>query len=240
MQARIFALIIFASLLACKGSDKSAHTNDSSSDSLVSEKDTFLISHYRFYIQPASAAEYNNTYIRAFEGPEEEHLKQDAVKVRRQGHKLFFKCENGKEAVLENRLTDGEDHVEYTYLGQLSDKSYYVISANFYEWYNYFLINEVNGDTTWLRGLPILSPNGKMILSGNADLIAGFTDNGYELYRITNDGLMLLGTRELLTWGPEATYWKNDSELMVRRIVIDTLAPNSERKEYIKMSVKEE
>lgn len=240
MQARNLLLIVLISLFACKGGDKGAHHNDHSSDSLVAEKDTFLISHYRFYIQPASAGEYDNKYIRSFEGTEEEHLKQDAAKVRRQGLKLLFKCRNGREAVLENRLTEGEDHVEYEYLGQLHDESYYVVSANFYEWYNYFLINQANGDTVVLRGLPILSPNGKMILSGNADLFAGFTDNGYELYRVTNDGLMLLGTRELLTWGPEATYWQNDSELMVQRIVIDTLAPNSERKEFIRMKMRNE
>lgn len=238
MQVRILILIAFVSLLACKGGEKNTQANNASTDSLVSEKDTFLISHYTFYIHPASASEYNNKHPGLFEGPEEEHLKRDAAKVRRQGHKLFFKCRNGKEAMLENKLTDDEDHAEYKYLGQLSDKGYYVIAANFYEWYNYFLISEANGDTTVLRGLPSVSPDGKMLLSGNADLIAGFTDNGYELYRLTNEGPMLLGSRELLTWGPESTYWTNDSELMVRRIVIDTLAPNSERKEYIKMRVK--
>lgn len=240
MQARNFALIVLVSLFACKGGDKDAHHNDHASGSLVAEKDTFLISHYRFYIHPASASEYNNQYTKAFEGTEEEHLRQDAAKVRRQGSRLVFKCREGKEAILENRLTDGEDHVEYKYLGQLQDQGYYVISANFYEWYNYFLINELNGDTTVMRGLPVLSPNGKWILSGNADLVAGFTENGYELYRITNDGLMLLGTRELITWGPEATYWKNDSELLVRRIVIDTLTPSTERKDYIRMKLRDE
>ncbi|HWY35057.1 MAG TPA: hypothetical protein VNX68_10450, partial [Nitrosopumilaceae archaeon] len=79
------------------------------------------------------------------------------------------------------------------------------------------------------------SPDKNYFISGNADLVAGFVFNGFDLYEIKNKKIHLIGRRELSNWGPEKIAWINNSSLLVQRIISDTTKPDKVRSEYVKL-----
>jgi len=88
--------------------------------------------------------------------------------------------------------------------------------ASYYEAYGYILVHKATGEMTELYGMPVVSPDKKYILSFNQDLEAGFTFNGFQFFELKEKPI-LIGTHELLTWGPDNVVWKDSNTLLVQQ-----------------------
>jgi hypothetical protein len=128
---------------------------------------------------------------------------------------------------------DDEKYVTYQYRGYSKEVNQFVVYGAFYEWYDYLLIDGVTGDTTDLCGIPIVSPGKKQLISGNADLDAGYTFNGIELYDDSHPP-NILASRELTKWGPKIIKWKDDNTLYIEASVLDS---TGEKTDYFKLTL---
>ena len=209
------------------------------SDFTFAKGDTLKIGHKRFSIEPSTKAEFEKIPSFKFDTSEKKNLARDSRDVKRNGDTLFFKLGKGKFATLVNNYTDGEPYAKYFYEKTLKDINCYYITGAPWEGDMNVLINKTTGDTTWLAGEPIISPNKKLIIC------AGYSDSGealqgFELYEINNNKISIIGelnSQYLPNWAPQAARWFDDTTLLVeRRIELNTA--REPKLEYIRMSMK--
>jgi len=210
---KYFVVLTLLFLISCGNPNKGVETNAKLSD-LKFELDSVKIGNKIFSIDSISRIDFEKLDATKFDRDEERNLLKDSAGVKRIGDSLFFKISNGRTATLVN--TKGENYGSYLYLGKLNDIGQYLIQGSFDEWSSNYLISEVTGDTTEMCGLPVVSPDRKLLISGNADLIAGFSINGFDLFEIENKSLRKAGRRELSDWGPEEIKWVNENEILAK------------------------
>lgn len=192
-----------------------------------------------FTVEPSTKVEFEQYKKILFDTLEANNLKRDAEYVKRVGDTLLFKLENGKfTKLINNPNQEADNYAHYDFMGRMPEINQSVVLGTFYEWYNYYLINHYTGDTTVLSGYPEVSPDHRFIVSGNSDLVAGFTFNGLEFYQMDNKKLKIIDTKQLGTWGPSELFWANNSTLVVQRDLIDTTQESMQRTDYIKLRIK--
>jgi hypothetical protein len=155
--------------------------------------------------------------------------------VKRKGDTLFFNLKNGKKATFVN--TKGETLSNYFYLGRVKELNQYLVKGAFDEWSTNYLVNDLTGDTTEICGAPEISPDNKFVMAVNADLVAGFNFNGFDLLKIEKGSLKKIGRRELSAWGPSSVKWISDKEAFVEIRIPekDTLNGTLDRAAFIKL-----
>lgn len=187
-------------------------------DTLVMGDKTFLVYPLdKLSFQPVPPNEVNADSI------EKAMLLRDSALVSFENDSLTFKLDNGQTTGLKNNKNDeGDDYAVYQYEGLLSDIGFFVLSGTYYEANDYVLVSKASGEFFHMRGEPVVSPDKKYILSPQCDLDAGFVPNGFELYRINNGKLELLGQADRDTWGPGKVKWVNPATIECEHIVIDS------------------
>lgn len=236
MNSRNLISVLFIFVLSCEPKVKHA---EKPVNQHVVVADTFMIADKVFRLKEGlTKSDFDELVSFAFDTSEVRNLLKDSALVKRSGDTLTFKIANGKKVTLaDNKNTDGDEYADYDYMGYLTDIKHFVVFGAFYEWYNYLLISEKTGDTILLRGEPVLSPDKKLLVSGNLDLVAGFTENGFELYSVENATLKLIGKKELSSWGPQELKWKNNTELWVERSVMDSVTAAHEYTDYARLLI---
>ncbi|HXB39586.1 MAG TPA: hypothetical protein VNZ49_03535 [Bacteroidia bacterium] len=237
-----FCLLLIASLSCCTNAEKPKETSDVSlkKDSLVSELDTFYIGQKLFTVFPASKEDFDKIPepVRC-DTSEKNNLFKDSAFVTRLGGTLILNCKDKETIVFKNNPKEGyEEYADYTYLGKIPDINQYLILGSFHESFSYLLVNPLSGDTTFICGEPVFSPDKKYFICGNTDLIAAFVINGFDLYEINGKKIKLVGRRELSKWGPEKIKWIDNSSLLIERSVLDTTKQEMTRTDYIKLILK--
>lgn len=130
-------------------------------------------------------------------------------RVVRSGDSLIFSLENGGQKVLVNNPNDNDDMAMFTFLGFMPELQHWVVFNSGYEWSSYELINARNGAQTGTLGIPQLSPDKKYFITANADLVAQFDANGFELFEVRKEGPVVIQSYMAETWGPVKIKWKN-------------------------------
>lgn len=130
-------------------------------------------------------------------------------RVARSGDSLIFSLENGGQKVLLNNPEDNDNMALYTFLGFMPELQHWVVFNSGYEWSSYELINARNGEQISTLGIPQLSPDKKYFITANADLVAQFNTNGFELFENRKEGLVPIQHYMPETWGPIKIKWKN-------------------------------
>ncbi|MDT8412239.1 MAG: hypothetical protein RQ875_07255 [Vicingaceae bacterium] len=199
---------------------------------------TFNLGEITAKVKLIEKSEFEKIFIPKPSEDEAKNLYKDSLKVTRIQDTLIFKLNNGENAYLINDDSDDDSkYGQYHYLGTIDNLNHFIVYGAFYEWHNYLLIDMESGDTNYLAGFPILSPDKKTIISGNCDLVAGFTFNGLELYSNTNP-INKISSIELMEWGPEEIKWIDNSILLIKGYVSDTSMDNLRRLEYFKIEFK--
>jgi hypothetical protein len=155
------------------------------------KSDTLKIGDKTFTIAPSTKAEFDKIPSMTFDTSEKENLARDIHNVKRNGDTLFFKLRSGKFATLVNRDMSYESGAIYFYVKALQQIGQYYVSGGGYEWPINALINMETGDTTWIDGRPIVSPDKKFLICGNNDVL-GLV--GFALYEISNNKLDFIGS----------------------------------------------
>jgi hypothetical protein len=236
------AVLLF---FGCQSSNKKGEALNIKKDSLtlkplVSELDTVYLGERLIEIKKASGAGFNSYQADAskFDTSEVYNLNRDSALVKRRGDTLIFKTAV-KEVFLFN-INDEEQEAGlsiYSYLGFDNDLDQYVVHGSYYEGSDYILIDKQTGGKTNVPGIPMASPDKKLFITGNVDLIAGFDFNGINLYSNTHPP-KLLGSKPLNSWGPEEIKWVNDSTLFVKARVADTTTENLEKESFFELLIK--
>ena len=200
--------------------------------------DTFWLCDKLVQIDSIKRSEFDEIRIAPdLDSSEEIYLLRDSAFVKRHGDSLIFTA-GGKEIVLINNHSDTSDATaDHNYRGFNRDLGKYIVYSVYWEWYNYMLIDKGSGDTTVICGEPVLSPDKKFFICGNADLLAQFTFNGFELYENLPKP-KLICQRELMKWGPQEIKWIAKNTLLVKATVADTTIQDLERPAYYKLSIK--
>jgi hypothetical protein len=202
------------------------------------EGDTFKIGDKTFFIEQITRSDFDKSTSTILDSSEKRNILQDSLLVKRTADTLILKISNGKTVSLVNNNSDNDSYTQYSYRGKLSDIGQFIVSVSHWEGHDYLLINESSGDKMNIIGIPKLSPNKKYLITSNNDLFAENTFNGFELFRIDNKIVKLIGKKELTEWGPEDIKWVNDSVILVERTIKDTTQANMERKDFIKLLMK--
>jgi hypothetical protein len=222
-------------LLGC-GSEPPAEKVTDNNNIPKPEQDTFYLGNILVHLEKIQKTDFDKVSENPVDTANEALLlRRDSSLVSRSGDTLFFMTGRGKVTLL-NIESEGDNYSNYLYKGYLKDMNQFLVYGAFYEWFNYQLIDRITGDTTALSGEPVLSPDKKRFISGNSDLMAGFTFNGIELYKSTHKP-ELIGARALGKWGPNIIKWLDNRTLVIECNVSDTTLENMERLDYFKLTL---
>ncbi len=203
---------------------------------LASELDTFYLGGKLVRVEKIEKSDFEEVDATpAIDTSETKNLQRDSDKVQRTGDTLQIKTA-AKNVFIVNNDSDTDEYAQYTYMGYNKAIDQYLVFGGFYEWHNYLLIDAKTGSQTVLWGKPVVSPNGKYIVSGNTDLVAQFTDNGIQLFESGN-APKVIGEKILQLWGPEEIRWSNDTTLFVKANVSDEKSPDLEVTRYFKLKL---
>jgi hypothetical protein len=158
-----------------------------------------------------------NPFPAAPDSVEARALAQTGGRVLRQDLELRFRPAKGPTVELRNDTSDTESAVGYSYWGSLPAAHQWVVFAALYESSGVVLIDQRTGRRTDTWGRPLVSPDGRYILTYNADLEAAFDPTGLQLFRIEAAGPRLVWQRALAHWGPADMRWLGQNQVLVKQ-----------------------
>lgn len=255
-QYSFFALLIIGTMLSCKNENPettnatvvkdSIQTTDTGQNSTQAEDSViFHIGSHEFEVSASSEGEFDAVAdpFNIKDTSETVRIKKAGPAVSQKGDSLIFTCANSKAAYLiSNHVEDDPDNYSaYTFIQDMPKINQWLIMASYYESYGYIFIDKTSGDSTMLYGMPVVSPDNKFILTFNQDLEAGFTYNGFQLFEMNGSKLLAVGTKELISWGPDNVKWKNSNTLLVQQSLIKPDSSNGGQQlvtEYVQIKMK--
>lgn len=132
--------------------------------------------------------------------------------VKRTDDKLILKTDNNSDVILENTDKE-EDGVWYSFRDYFKGINSYLVTVNYYEGGEYYLVNKKSGGKILIPGLIKISPDGKRLVSYNVDLEAQYSGNKFVIYRVTDTGYVKEMDTDLSNWGPSDAKWINNNQL---------------------------
>jgi hypothetical protein len=200
--------------------------------------DTFYLCNRLVERDSITKVEFEKSPAIAYDTSEAGNLRRDSTAVKRHGDSLILNI-GSKQIILVNNSSDNSDSfADYRYLGLNKQIDKYIVFCSLWEWYHYLLVDKQTGDTTITCGEPVVSPDSKLFICGNSDLVAQFTFNGIELYENGHKPKMLC-QRELYDWGPKDIKWITQNELLVEADVFtDTANKTDTRTTWYKLMLK--
>lgn len=216
-------------MVACNGQD----TNDSASDTAHIEEapstgkvpvntDTFSVGKRSFTIYPLEHSSFDKLGTPDYDSAEFSLLNDDKAHVKRAGDSLIFTLNNGKTSILANNTREENDEYSiFFYAGYLPAIHQYLVFGSYYESSDYVLINADNGDITHVWGIPVISPDHKYLICPSLDLIAGFNNNGFQLFSYRDNKLIPEGDVQFDKWGPGQMKWLDNKTIEAEYVVLD-------------------
>lgn len=179
------------------------------------------------YSEPVSISEYfidsfaldsliepfDNRHLEALE-IEKYQLKKFRNQVKRDSAGLHLKMNDGTWSLL--KLDPKKDEAGYSFEYYFKELGFYSIRLQWSEGNAYKLVNQKTGEVTNIYGRPYFSPNGKLLISISADIDAGYSPNGFQLFSNQKGEIKLLGHFNPVDWGPESVRWENNQRLWLR------------------------
>ncbi len=145
-------------------------------------------------------------------------LSADTAGIEKQKGIIKLPCNKGEISFVDN-LSGGENHKEYTYIGQIQYLNVYVLSGIYWEDWNFFFVDKAAGSTVQtFSNRPYLSADGKYIISIDFDTFEGVTY--IDLYEVSDrkyvDPLIGMYAKK---WIPihttDSIFWGNDNFLYI-------------------------
>lgn len=114
--------------------------------------------------------------------------------------------------------TDNDRQYKHEYKGYLEKIGYFIVERVGWEWADWLIISKANGKKHTAISVPILSPDSNRLLCYWRDIEAGFLDNGFQIWHVSNDSLMVEYQLYPVQWGPEVAKWINAETIAFQRI----------------------
>lgn len=148
---------------------------------------------------------------------EEYQIQKYAHKIQRKNSLLVLKLENNKEYILKDSVKD-DFALLYSFREYYDSLNVFVIELQYYEGGAYLLVNGMNGETQYVFGKTKLSPDMKKLVSYNADIVAGYSKNGFQIIDLKNFYFTIEYEYLPNDWGPNNINWINNDEIEIEKL----------------------
>ena len=138
--------------------------------------------------------------------------------VIRDSSGLWLLLFNGQWKLLSPKPNTEE--TDHTFEHHFVEHGYYSIFTQWTEGGGFKLFSRATGIATPIYGRPYFSPSGEYVLSVSADIEAGYSANGFQLFRNCYGELKLLATYKSDIWGPYSAKWLNDSQFVMKNMAL--------------------
>lgn len=252
MTSKIFPFVFMAiGLASCtgNGADTSADSTDSTTLTIdPSDTVTFTLENFDKETYCFKTAElgycktgdpeysFNNDSL-----VEVAMLKKNPETVKRLGETIEIITKKGKQNFKSKIDRSGmSDDVEEYLVNDVTSR-FVVLKVYYYESYDYICVDLETGQKFYSWGKPVPSPDNNMVIAGNTDLMAAFTNNGLQLYVYDGKEWKLKMEKILDDWGPEGLFWISDTEVICKKQTVSHVE-NAEtyKTEYVKLVLKQE
>ncbi len=122
--------------------------------------------------------------------------------------------DNGEKLRLTPNIT--HDEYGYTFEKEFKDNGFLLFRVQWFEGNNYFLLNTMSGEKTYIGGRAYFSPNGKYLIGIEDDIEALYSFNGFQLYSVEKNGHLKLIWQFSPVWGPYKIKWIDNSSLVTK------------------------
>jgi hypothetical protein len=114
-----------------------------------------------------------------------------------------------------------EDYNALFLVDRLPEPNLWVLERDYIEYRHWILVNGSDGSNVQAIAAPVMSPDGTRLLCANEDIMAGFTDNGFQVWKLVPDGFMLEFEDISLQWGPKDAIWEDDHTIVFVKYEFD-------------------
>lgn len=169
-------------------------------------------------------------------------IKDNPGLLKRMGYDIEVTTQKGKQRFKSKVDHSGmSDDVEQYFVNAVY-KNLVVFSIYYYESYAYAVLDLNTEQVFYTWGRPVPDSDEKRVIAGNTDLVAGFTNNGLQLYAKDSTGKWQLEMEKILDdWGPDALIWTGDNEVLGKKMTATmTDLGDVYKTEYIKVLLKQE
>lgn len=136
---------------------------------------------------------------------------------------LCIKLAN-KTIELSDKAPNTDREINYSYVAFLPALKVHVLHTQFYEGIGFMVIHDESGQTANIMGYPIPAPDGTRFAARSMDLIAGYSPNGVEVWRIDGGRFQKEATFET-EWGPASISWRSNEKMVLGKHCEDEQQP---------------
>ena len=158
-------------------------------------------------------------------------LASTAGRIVRHGDTLMERLAGSREERLIDCLFSADRFARYSYLSEGPKGLGLLFEIGQYESNNPFWMDDSSGVTTPLASLPVYSPDSAYFAVANEDLMAGYTANVFEVWRVGGRALERVFRAEGKDdWGASGVVWRTRGVVQFTRsrLVGDEIVPDSE------------
>ncbi|MDO6804197.1 hypothetical protein Q4595_17250, partial [Wenyingzhuangia sp. 1_MG-2023] len=120
--------------------------------------------------------------------------------AKKENKELFLKTDNKDWKPI--KLNPNSEEIENLLFDIYLTENLYVVRTQWGEGNGFKLVNKLNGDITESFGEPCLNNKGNIIITYNTDLVAEYTETGFEFFT-NNKSIEYVGKFNPSNWGPE-------------------------------------
>ncbi len=132
------------------------------------------------------------------------------------GVEFHLIMENGEYLTIKDHLSNAHDYYLRDNLGEIG---YYCLYQTYDgEGHTGRFINSRTGESFTGAGFPILSKTNERFIIANADLEAGYSWNGIEIFKVNENDVTLEYKEGFNTWGPTNVMWVDNEHIKFTKI----------------------
>jgi hypothetical protein len=161
---------------------------------------------------------FDNRHLEALE-IEKYILKTNSDVARKDSLGLSLKLKDGSWKLL--ALDPMTDEADNTFEYNFTDFDFYSVRVQWGEGNGYKLISALNGEETNLFGRPYFSKNGQYVISVNVDIEAGYSENGFQLFKNNKGKLVKVFSYTPNGWGPFSIKWTDQNTLIMKNETVE-------------------
>lgn len=152
---------------------------------------------------------------------------------------FYFKYfDNTTDSLVSNLLTEkGDEYIGYTFYENYDNLNLVHFNIEYYESNEELLINLKSKKKYYLWNSPIFSKDSSKIFITSYDMIANYTYNGFQYFKVSNDSLQNVFEKDHINWGVENAFWISNNKIGIERKRPDYESSND--KEIIRYSILE-
>lgn len=114
-----------------------------------------------------------------------------------------------------------EDYNAIFLVDRLPEQDLWVLERDYLEYRHWLLVNGADGSSVQAISAPVPSPDGTRLLCANEDIMAGFTDNGIQVWRVAREELVLEFEDISLLWGPTDARWEDERTIVFEKYAFE-------------------